>query len=458
VSQFLTPGGVTFVGLNGNSRQYWNPDYHDFMPRIGFAYQVNNRIVMRGGFGLFYGLMGSDYTNASQPGFSAATNVVPSLNSGVSYVAALENPLPNGITRPVGTSAGLATLVGGSPGFFNPNGQRSYTERWNYSVQFQPDAHSVLEIGYMGSAGEDLSVTRNVNTIPRQYLSTLPTRDQPVINLLSSVVSNPFVGIPAFAGTSLYSTKTTALSQLILPYPEFTALNETFPIGSSSFHALTARFEHRLANGLQAQANYTFSKTMESTDFLNPTDTHLEHAISSLDRPHRVVLSMIYQLPFGKGRHFGLKGFKNQIAGGWDMDLIYNFQSGPPLAFGDVIFACSSYNQLALPNRSLQEWFNTGCFQRSSALQLANNIRTFPTELAAVRGDGIDVLDFSIHKDFPIWERFTMQLSGMAEGLTNHANFSPPNLVPSNTLFGSVTATQTGQEERRVFVTLKLMF
>jgi hypothetical protein len=161
-----------------------------------------------------------------------------------------------------------------------------------------------------------------------------------VINLLSTQVPNPFVGIPAFAGTGLYTTKNTALSQLLLPYPEFGGLSTTIPSGFSWYDALTARFERRFRHGLEGQINYTFSKTMDAIDHLNPADRNVEHVISTLDRPHPQAFSAVWQLPFGHGRRFGgsWPGALNQVAGGWAIDAIYQFQSGAPINFGNVIF------------------------------------------------------------------------------------------------------------------------
>jgi len=462
VSSFQTLGGVTFAGIGGNARGIRNPDYLCLMPRVGLAYQFSPRLVMRAGYGIYYGLLGVEFTNAVQPGFSQQTNVVASANNGINYLASISNPLPNGIQSPLGASGGLTTLLGGSPGFLSPDGTRPYTQRWSYTLQFQPLPGSLLEVGYLGSKSVDLRVARQFNAAPRQYLSTLPTRDQPVINLLSSQVPNPFIGIPAFAGTGLFTTANTSLSQLLLPYPEFGALSTDLPAGFSWYHALTVRFDKRFGHGVQGQFLYTFSKTMDAIDYLNATDSGLEHVISNLDRPHRVAFSVVWDLPFGRGHRFGAAwpGLLNQVAGGWSLDAIYQFQSGPPIAFGDVLFTCASYNQLQMPagQQSLQEWFNTGCFQRSSQLQLANNIRTFPTRISSVRSDGQNVTNFSVHKLFPLRERLKLELRGDAEGITNHPNFAAPNTAPTSSLFGQVTTTQTSQEERRIFVGLKVIF
>ena len=141
------------------------------------------------------------------------------------------------------------------------------------------------------------------------------------------------------------------------------------------------------------------------------------------------------------------------------MQAVWQFQSGPPLNWGNVIYTGKFTDlKLASDQRSLSRWFNTDGFERASARQLASNIRTFPTRISGIRADGMNLADLSLFKNFRLHERLKLQLRAEAEGIMNHPNFSPPNVAPTSSLFGSVTATQTGQEERRVFVGLKLLF
>ena len=132
-------------------------------------------------------------------------------------------------------------------------------------------------------------------------------------------------------------------------------------------------------------------------------------------------------------------------------------QSGPPIGFGNVAFT-GAYSDLAVSTPSVQRWFNTDGFERRAAFQLDQNIRTFPLRLGNIRGDGINVWDMSVVKNFQVFESLKAQLRGEAEGATNTPNYNPPNTAPANTLFGQVTGTQTGQEERRIFVGLKIIF
>jgi len=452
--RFTTIGGVTFAGINGNPRGIHAPDYRGFMPRFGFAYQVSPRFVVRGGYGLFFGLIGAEFEDVRQPGFSQRTSVISSLDNGQTYIASIANPLPFGIRQPPGASLGLFTFVGASPGFFDPDGRHPYTQRWSYAMQFAVTAQTSVELLYIGSRSVRLRVTREFDAVPRNYLSTSAERDNDVINFLTSRAANPFLGLDAFAGTALGKSQNTTYAQLLQPYPHFTSLSTDIPAGSSWYHAVSVRIQQRLSRGLHFNAFYTWSKNMEATSYLNATDAIPEHIISALDRPHRFVLTAIYDLPFKGRRVWGA------LFGGWTVDAIYQLQAGPPIGFGNVLYRGDIHDiPLEGRERSIDRWFNTAGFERAPNKQLAYNIRSFPSRLSGVRADGINILDLAVHKNFPLRERFTLQVRGEAEGALNHPLFNPPNTNPTSTLFGMVSATQTaGDEPRRIFVGLKVLF
>ena len=458
---FRTLGGLTFLGVNGQPRTQREISLRAFMPRFGFAWQFRPKMVLRGGYGIFFSLVGADFSDVTQPGYSQRSNIITSNDNGITYVASISNPLPNGLAQPRGASAGMLTYLGQSPGFSSVEGRRPYTQRWSASLQFEPIANTVIEIGYMGNKSVRLRSSTEFNPVPAQYLSTSTVREQAANDRLSANVTNPFYGIPGFEATSFYSSKTIARSQLLRPYPQFTGLSTGLPAGSAWYNALTARFERRFTRGLLLQTNYTWSKTLEAIDYLNPTDSRPEHVVSNLDRPHRISIVGMYELPFGKGRRFAsnARGVLEHIIGGWQMQGDWQLQSGPPLAWGNVIYS-GNFTDIALPadKRSVRQWFNTSGFERTASKQLVSNIRYFPSKISAVRGDGINIADLSLFKTFTLREKLKLQLRGEAEGVMNHPNFDLPNMTPNNSLFGVISTTATNQEERRIFVGLKLLF
>jgi hypothetical protein len=458
---FRTVGGLTFAGVGGRPRAIRRPDYRVFMPRFGFAYQMTRKLVLRGGYGIFFHLLGAEFDDVAQPNFNRRTNIVPTNDNGQTFVASLSNPLPNGLDRPAGASEGLRTFLGRSPGFFAEDGRRPYTQRWNAGIQFEPLERTVFEVGYIGSRSTRLRVITNLNPVPREMQSVLPERDQATIDFLTAAVRNPFRGIRGFEGTGFFTNLNTTRAQLLQPRPHFTALNTGLPAGMSWYNAFSFRAERRFHRGLQLQLNYTWSKTMEATSYLNETDPAPEYVLSDIDRTHRLSLTSVWELPLGRGRAFASQapGVVDALIGGWQLQALWQKQSGPAIGFGNAILR-GTFDQVALSrrDRSLQRWFNTEVFERNPQRQLENNLRALSTRIGAVRADGIDVWDISLIKNIRVHERLTIQLRGEAEGAMNHPNFAAPNTNPVNTLFGTVNATQTGQEERRIFVGLRLLF
>ena len=312
----------------------------------------------------------------------------------------------------------------------------------------------VVEAAYVGNKTVRLPVDRQLNPVPRQYLSTSPVRDQPAITFLSASFPNPFFGLDP-----IY-TQNTSRSQLLRRYPQFGNVFVSEPIGYSWYHSLQSRLEKRFSKGYTLQMSYTFSKAMEATSFLNETDPFLHEVIAQLDRPHRFVGSGIWELPFGRGRKWGSDWHPavNFVAGGWQLNGVYQHQSGEPLGFGNRI-VLRSLDDLVRPEgeRSVDGWFRdrNQYFVTNSAQQLGNNIRTLPLRFTQVRGPNQDRWDLSAIKNFRIWEQGTMQFRAECFNAMNHPNLSNPNTDPTNSNFGVIT----GQDSPRSWqMALKLTF
>ena len=385
---FQAKGGILFAGVNGVPRGMWQTDANNFAPRVGLAYQLRNRTVLRAGYGIFFESLGADRIDVLQQGFSQRTPLTPSQNNGLTFRATLTNPFPDGLQTPAGASAGLATFLGQAVNLSWPDRRAGYVQRWSLNLQHELPSRVLVEAGYVGNRGTGLTMGQNLNTIPAQYLSQSPVRDQTTINYLSAAVPNPFFGLPQFARTNLQG-QTVTRSQLLLPYPEFNGISTTLSSGFSWYHSMQVRAEKRLANGFTLQANYTWSKFMQATEKLNPTDALPTHAISEMDRPQNFVISGIYELPVGKGKRWlgGARGWVNQTLGGWSVQGMYHAQSGPPIGFGNVIFN-GDLHDIVLPRseRRVERWFNTEAgFEWDSNKQLASNLRTFPLRLTGLR-------------------------------------------------------------------------
>ncbi len=454
-SAFNLKGGLTFAGVN-LPRGLWNTSKTNFMPRFGLAYAITPTTVFRGGYGIYYAPLGITNVSVNQTGFSSSTAFVGSVNNGQSYVASLTNPFPNGFNSPAGAAGGPSTFLGQNVSYFDQNLRNPYVQHWQFAVQHQFRGSILVEASYVGSRADRLLTTQDVNPIPRQYLSTLPVRDQNTINALGAQVPNPFY--PLLPGTNLAST-TVALSQLLKPYPQFSGVTETSDGGSSWYHALQARTEKRFSSGLSASYSFTWSKYMQAISYLNPTDIRPEHVISDQDRPFRSVVTTVYELPFGTGKPWANTSNRviSHVVSGWQLQGVFTDQSGQALGFGNAILLCSP-GQIALPSdqRTIQRWFNTSCFNTTSSQQLASNVRTVSSLFAGIRGPGVNNFDLSILKNTRIRENIRLQFQAEAINALNHPQFTNPSTTATSSAFGQVTGSYTWQ--RIVELGMKLSF
>lgn len=458
--QFRTRGGLLFAGVGGLPRTMFDADWNNLSPRLGVAYRVRPNMVVRAGYGVFFESIGADRGNVHQQGFNQRTSLTPSLDNGLTFRATLSNPFPDGLLEPAGAAAGLKTYLGRAPGFFLPTRRPGYMQRWSLNLQQEFPHRVLLEVGYVGNRGTGLGVSEEYNAIPARYLSTSPVRDQATIDLLSQAVPNPFFNLPEFAGSNLQG-KNTQLSQLLRPYPQFTGVSSTESTGFAWYHSLQVRAEKRLSHGYTVTVAYTWSKFMEAIEKLNPTDLHPHHVISPQDRPHHVVVSAIYEFPFGRGKRYlsTARGLVEHLAGGWSVQGIYQGQSGPPIGFGNILFYGDIHDLvLPRPERRVERWFNTEAgFERDNRKQLGSNIRTFPLRLTGLRADGYNNWDLSLFKNIRLREKLAFQLRAEAQDAFNHAMFAAPNTGPANTLFGQVNSI-VGTEQRRITVAGKLLW
>lgn len=443
-SQFKVNGGPTFA--SSSDPRVYNVGSKIFSPRFGFAWSpggANAKTVLRGGTGIFVFPLNTGGVN--QPGFSASTSVVPTLDSFLTPYATLANPFPDGIQRPTGASQGLATFLGKDITFFNPHVLNPYSFRWEMGVQRTLPFGTVLEVAYVGNHALHLSAgstpgntgNRQLNYISPQYLSTSLTRDQATIDRLSAVVANPFANL--IPGTGLNGS-TVGVATLLKPYPQFGNIYQTGSNAASSyFHSLNVRLEKRYAKGFNLLANYTYSKLIERLRFLNDFDVRPEKRVSSDDRPHRLVASASYDLPIGAGHTLGFSStLANRIVGGWVLNGIYTWQLGAPVGtWGNLIYLGGPLN--FDPRRINGPSFDTTRFVTASNAQLGNNVRTFPTQFGNLRQDGANNIDLSLLKNTRISEKLNFQLRFEVFNAFNHPEFSGPNLSATSSAFGTIT-------------------
>ncbi len=449
LQQLNLKGGLTFAG-DGTRLIYKTPAL-TFSPRFGVAWTMSPKTVFRGGAGIYYFTYGIIGNNA--PGFSQSTPFVATLNGYRTPASTLANPFPSGIQQPTGNSEGLSTFLGRSITFQNPNAESQYSARWQFSIQRELSSNAVIEIGYMGNKAIRLPINYAANGVPLGLLSTSGSRDQATINNLTGNVANPMAGL--IPGTGLNGSLV-GRNQLPRAYPQFTGVTaQRVNDGSSHYHAMQVRLERRFSSGLQLMGNYQWGKLLERRSRLNDLDPVLEQRVAAEDRTHRLVTSGTYDLPFGKGRRFAgdAGGVINQIIGGWNINGILTLQPGGPLNWGNSIYLGGD---LAVDGHNPNRTFDTTRFNRVNNQQLDWNLRTFSSRFNTARADGVNQVDFSIIKAFPIRESLNLTYRCEFFNLTNTPIFSAPNLSPTNSNFGLIT--NQANQPRRIQMALRLVF
>jgi hypothetical protein len=483
VTQFKVPGGLLFPSQD--ERDLYKTPKHNFAPRLGIAFRLNDKTVVRAGYGIFYGFLGQRRGDVIQSGFSQNTPLIPTQNSGLTFIGTLSNPYPNGIQEPVGAAAGPQTFLGQSVTFFNQTPLSPLMQRFQFGFQRELPGGYFVEVAYVGNRGSRIEINRNLNVTPQRYLSTSLTRDQTRLNYLTANVPNPLRGLlPASAGGTFTGTNI-ARERLMRPFPAFDQVNTTTNDGYSRYDGLQVRLERRFTKGYTVGASYTYSKYTQAIELLNQDDIYPSEVISDQDFPHRFSLSAIYELPFGAGHRFltGKNALVSKVVSGWQIQGVYAYQSGTPLSFGNAIFIGDPKN-IKLDKKSVEKWFdNTGfvalrdaskpnspvvndpsgqpvwvnfndpcktnptCakplstpigFNRDASFQLDHNVRTFPLRFGNLRGDSGNNFDLSLVKNTSITENTRLQLRFEATNALNHPNFPTGSL--NTTQFGGPSA------------------
>ena len=356
-------GGLMFAGVNGNPVVQGNQPAVKWSPRVGAVYSMTPKDVLRAGYGLFWAPY--NYTppspttnNYGQVGFTQ--NTLSPQTAGVPTVT-LTNPFPNGVLQPSGSTLGANAGVGTNIAFVDQN--RTAPRVQQYSVDYQRElGHEMaLTVSYVGSRGDHLGlggtvdVGVNINQLDPKYLA--------LGSALTQSVPNPFLGVAAFQGTSLYTAATVPRYRLLLPYPQFNQVSDRqVTEGLSRYNAAVFEWTQRTTNGWGGRISYTYSVLKDNqfgeTNFFSRDsglplnnynyiasapactgndlaacyDPLAEYSNSLLDVPHRLVVAPTFQLPFGKGKKWGNQSqLANLVGGNWDISFIWIFQSGYPI-------------------------------------------------------------------------------------------------------------------------------
>jgi hypothetical protein len=424
----MPPSFFAEVKVNRNApRQLVPQDRNNFAPRVGFAYQLTNKTVIRSGYGVFYSSYEAGPLSIPNPGnnppFYVQSNF-PAVNFSTPnpQVNQLSRGLPaNAFSNPVAPS-----LFALDPGFRDP-----YVQHWNFGVQQDLGFNTVWEVSYAGSAGKKLYEFRNAN-------QPLPTAD-------SNADVDPRRPRPFLGGDLTYWCS----------------------CGGSTYHSLQTKVEKRFSNHLSFLGAYTFGKSIDeqsqaSLGFDNSSSVRSEYNYSwekgrsDFDQTQRFVVSYTWDVPFGQN----LKGAAKMIANGWQVIGIHSFTTGTPFtvhARTDFSNAGGDARPNAIPGvsdepaggRSRQQWFNPAAFTNPTDGQFGNVGRN------TISNPGNISIDFSVFKNFPIREPVRLQFRTEFFNLINHPNFRSASTTYDGSNPGELTAAGTS---RQIQLALKLLF
>jgi hypothetical protein len=482
-------GGLLFAGVGGQPAEAFRKDRNNFQPRVGVAYQWNDKTVLRGGYGLFY-FPQAEYGGSI--GYSINTPFSTTTGGGANAfipTTTIDNPFPTGILQPVGSSLGLNTQLGGGITFVDPNHTIPFVHEYSLGVQRELPWRMKLDVSYVGSRSRDILTGdaqgeggHNLNVLTAAQIAQ--KRANP--GAFSAPVANPFAGL--IPSNRTLNAATVTRETLLLPFPQFTGVTVVGEnVGKLWYDSAQASLEKRMSAGLVLVASYTFSKKLAALGFLNPQDPGPTKAIASDDSTHVLVFSGVYQLPFGTGKSFfgGAGRAANMILGGWEYNWIANFRSGNPINLPTNVYMIADPT---LDNSSFDRFFNT-CVIDTSRLatdplrvrqpnaartafepctdpawitrNTSNTLANTPLRLANLRQPWAPIFDMSVNKSFNFSERYRFQVRVESFNAFNTPLFGSPNTNPTDLQFGRLAErnnVRNGNNYRNIQLGLKFNF
>ena len=469
------PGALVFLS-DLKRKSFQDTFYGEIGPRAGFAYAVNDRLVVHGGYGLMYTPpIANSYGLATIDGYGGTNSFPTSTRDPVFYwdagFPAWNHTLPD--KDP--------TLDNGGPIMYNAknSARQSYTQNYTLGIQYLINGNTSLTVNYVGNQGYRLNSGNfaNMNQLNPKYLALGDT-------LLDDISNHPEIPLPypSFSGT---------VAQALLPFPQYSGggVAYQFPhFGRSNYNAVQAVVSRRVSKGLGFLISYAFQKTLTNTDSANiyyggtSQDVYnrgLEKSVAQFDHTQQLRLTWTYELPFGKGQRFLDKGgVMNQILGGWNFTAIQRYQSGDPLAIttgidtsgylfnggvrADIIkgqpLTVSSSGNPDVANGTGVQYLNPNAFANPPMTEngVIYRLGTAPRYLGNVRGPLQPAEDFGLFKRFPFGEGRYVEFRADAFNAFNRAVKADPVTQVGDPQFGQIIDV-TG-DPRQIQLALRLTF
>jgi hypothetical protein len=459
------PGALVFADELGEK------GFHDkylkmVSPRLGFAYKVSEKMVVRGGYSINANpMIQSGFSTPGTFGYNGTIAVNQTTNPTTfpqDPVFFLHQPYPNFPgTLP---NRNPAQQNNQAIGYIAPDSNRvGYAQNYSFTIQYQLPASFVAEVAYIGNKGTRLEADGldNLNQLP---VSALRYGD----DLFQQLSARPGLGIPlpyaGFNGT---------VAQALRPFPQFGNVFQVFSnFGTSHYDSLQVQVTRHLTKGLAVLGAYTWSKAIytgsdSAIDAAGAQDVfnrRLERTIASFSIPHFVKFTWIYELPFGRNRKWLSEGFLSHVIGGWTLTGIHNYRAGDPLSVSGAGPRTILFNGTVRPdwiqgvpvvlnsdadvktNGTGAQYLNPAAF--ALVPRTGNNVPlrlgTAPPRLPNVRGPAVYSEDFGLEKKFAINESTNFEIRADFLNAFNRAGRGNPNTDITSPLFGRITGPRWG--------------
>jgi Carboxypeptidase regulatory-like domain len=460
-------GGLLFAGINGQPRRTYDWDWTNIQPRIGFAYNFVRKTVVRGGVGIFY----RSATQANlTTGFSQSTgyqrsvngDLLPSAatenrNTGLTGAYSLENPFPNGLVVPSGSSLGLLTNVARGLSIDGRNRPIPRTYQWSFGLERELPWSMVLEVSYVGSESVHEAISTNLSDM------SMPdyTKAQANPNFYNTPLPNPFFGVVPL-NADFGGGNTINYRNLVRRYPLFNGITYNInPWGKVWYHGLQLRFEKRAFSSRRAGnliwvLSYTYAKQLEKALFNNQrfeVPNPFDNRLTDIDRPQQFSWSGVWDIPVGKGRGFNIDNkVLDAVIGGWNYNWILTYYAGPPTPWPDAQFICGGY---VIANQNPDKWFNNDktCYSARPPF----SFRTVRDRFDWIRDPAVPQLNMAVAKKLQITERWQLEMRGEAFNATNTPLLRGPNTDYTNPQFGKLPIQQDNFP-RNIQIGMRLRF
>ncbi|MGH9160003.1 MAG: hypothetical protein ACRD2X_08455, partial [Vicinamibacteraceae bacterium] len=475
-------GGNYYLGADGQPRAL-NDGQHGLMPRVGAVLKLDDKTVLRGGYGWFYDTNNVLNDGIDQFGYSYSTNTTLTNDNGLTFLntnltspecradpaacrTILADPFPvrfdgTRFNTPPGNALGDMARAGRSFDYSPRDWERVRQQRWRIGVQRELGSRMVAEVAYLGSYVDNLGLTQRLNPLAEQYWADGLERDSATADFLNERIPNPFhisnfeflrtdnpVVYHDLAENGFFTSETIQRHQLLRAYPHMSSGNGLrqmrTPIGKSKYHHVELSLQQRLWGGVEYTVAYTRAWDERADFFFNEFDTEPTWRTSNSSIPHHLMVTAITELPFGEGKPWlSRPGVLRALAGGWQLSGIYHLQSGLLLDWPNAFYYGDNYEDILLPSgeRDREHWFNTDNFATSSSERPASfHRRVFPQRLDFLQADYRNQLDMRLTRSFSLGDNRRFEIAVDAINLLNTVEWAAPNTDPGDSNFGVVTA------------------